>query len=238
MSSLAGRVALVTGASSGIGRAIALALAAVGIRVFLAARDPQRLEEVASRIRNAGGEAVPFEVDLLLDRSTTRLAELVRRDRPELDILVHAAGTITTKPLLEARMEDFDRQYRVNVRGPYLLTQRLLPTMVHRRGHIVFINSSAGLRARAGVSQYAATKHALKAVADSLREELRGTGVRVLSLYPGNTATPMQVALHAERGRPFTATRYLEPADLASLIVATLTLDSAEVKDIDLRPLE
>jgi NAD(P)-dependent dehydrogenase (short-subunit alcohol dehydrogenase family) len=153
-------------------------------------------------------------------------------------MLIHAAGLIVRRPFMEARIEDFDRQYAINVRGAYLLTQQMLPALLESRGHIVFVNSSAGLRARAGVSQYAATKHALKAVADSLREELGGSGVRVLSLYPGNTATPMQAALHEERGTEYDPEQCLDPCDIAALVVTTLTLGSAEVKDIDLRPLE
>jgi NAD(P)-dependent dehydrogenase (short-subunit alcohol dehydrogenase family) len=235
---LTGRVALVTGASGQFGRAMAMALGSVGARVLLAAPDPQQLEEVAGTIRTRAGAAEAFEVDFLFDRAITRLAELVRRHHPNLDVLIHAANTVTTRPLLEARMEDFDRQYRVNVRGPYLLTQRLLPLLIETRGHIVFVNSSAAFRASAGLSQYAATQHALKAVADSLREELRGRGVRVLSIYPGDALPAMRGMTGVGADAPYGRGRYLDPADLAALVVSTLTLGSAEVKEIEVRPVE
>jgi NADP-dependent 3-hydroxy acid dehydrogenase YdfG len=131
-----------------------------------------------------------------------------------------------------------DRQYRINVRAPYMLTQALLPMLKSRRGQIVFINSSAGLNARANVSQYAATKHALKAVADSLREEINAEGLRVLSVYPGRTATPMQADVHTMEGRAYRPDRLMQPEDVAAVVINALSLpSSAEVTDIHVRPL-
>jgi len=124
------------------------------------------------------------------------------------------------------------------VRGPYLLTQCLLPLLRRRPGQVVFINSSAGLTARANVGQYAATKHALKAVADSLRDEVNRDGVRVLSVFPGRTATPTQEALHRLEGRPYRPERLLQPADVAAVVVHALGLPrTAEVTEIKIRPL-
>ena len=109
-------------------------------------------------------------------------------------------GAIEDRPLETMRV---DQHYQTNLRGPYLLTQALLPLLKLRRGQIVFMNSSAGLDARANVAQYAASKHALKAIADSLREEINRDGIRVLSVFPGRTATPMQQQLHVLEGRPY-----------------------------------
>ena len=230
------QVALVTGASSGIGCAIALALAAAGARVCVIARSKERLESVTNEVRDCGTVATAYQVDLCIQDEVDRLASAILREHAGVDILVHSAGTISLNPVETAKIDDLDRQYQTNLRGPYLLTQRLLPSLVARGGQIVFVNSSAGLRARAGVSQYAATKHALKAVADSLREELHDRGVRVLSVFPGNTATPMQSALCREAGRPYAPEECLDPNDIATLIVTTLGLHSAEVKEIDLTP--
>jgi short-subunit dehydrogenase len=228
-------VAVVTGASSGIGRALAIQMAASGVHVYLVARNRSRLEEVACAIRRRGGRATPCETDLADADDVDRLATAIRRDPGEIHVLIHSAGIITTGPIATACVADFDRQYHVNVRAPYLLTQRLLPSM-RSGGHIVFINSSAGLKARAGVAQYAATKHALKAVADSLREELRDRRINVLSVFPGRTATPMQRALQLGAGGSYDPSLYLDPDDLATLVVTTISLGSASVKEIDLRP--
>jgi NAD(P)-dependent dehydrogenase (short-subunit alcohol dehydrogenase family) len=138
-----------------------------------------------------------------------------------------------------ASIEDLDLQFAVNVRGPYLLTQRLLPLLAVPGGQIVFINSSVGLAARqAQLGQYSATKHALKAITDSLREELNPKGIRVLSVYLGRTATPMQEAIFREEGKPYHPELLLQPEDVASVVVHALTLPStAEVTDISMRPM-
>ena len=107
-----------------------------------------------------------------------------------------------------------------------------------RQGQIVFINSSVGLGAKANVGQYAATKHALKAIADSLREEVNGDGVRVLSVFVGRTATRMQEAIHGMEGRAYRPERLMRPEDVATVVINVLSLPrSAEVTDIVMRPL-
>jgi NAD(P)-dependent dehydrogenase (short-subunit alcohol dehydrogenase family) len=132
---------------------------------------------------------------------------------------------------------DFDGQYRTNVRAPYVLTQALLPMLRSRQGQIVFINSSVGLNARAGVGQYAATKHALKALADSLREEVNAASVRVLSVFLGRTASPMQAGIHAAEGKAYHPERLLQPQDVAAVVLNALSLPrTAEVTDISIRP--
>ena len=107
-----------------------------------------------------------------------------------------------------------------------------------RQGQIVFINSSLALTARANVAQYAATKHALKAIADSLREEVNPKGMRVMSVFLGRTASPMQAAVHAMENRPYDPNRLLQPEDVASLVLYLLSLPrTAEITDITIRPL-
>ena len=132
----------------------------------------------------------------------------------------------------------FDAQYRTNVRAPFVLTQRLLPQLKAAQGQVVFVNSSAGRTARAGVAQYAATQHALKAVADSLREEVNADGVRVLNLFVGRTATRMQAELHALEGKAYEPGALIQPGDVAALALQALTMPrSVEVTDITLRPM-
>jgi len=138
-----------------------------------------------------------------------------------------------------ARMADLDLQYATNVRVPYAVTQRLLPLLMASRGQVVFINSSVGLTAkRADVGQYAATKHALKAIADSLREEVNPKGIRVLTVYLGRTATPMQEAICRQEGRVYRPDTLLQPEDVASVVLQALMLPAtAEVTDISIRPM-
>jgi NAD(P)-dependent dehydrogenase (short-subunit alcohol dehydrogenase family) len=145
-------------------------------------------------------------VDLVDDDQLRRLGEVVAAEGG-VDIVVHAAAVIKLAPFRDANVQDLDWQYRVNVRAPFVLMQALLPAL-SSRGQVVFLNSSAGRVARAGVGQYAATKHALKALADSLRAELRPTGRRVLNVFLGRTATPMQEAVHRMEKRSYDSARY------------------------------
>jgi NAD(P)-dependent dehydrogenase (short-subunit alcohol dehydrogenase family) len=141
-------------------------------------------------------------------------------------------------PIEEAPVEDFDRQYRTNVRGPYVLTQALLPMFRGSRGEVVFVNSSIVLNARAGTGQYAATKLALKAIADSLRAEVNADGRRVLSVFLGRTATPMQETIHDREGRDYHPDRLLQPEDVAAVVLSAVSLPrTAEVTDINIRPM-
>jgi NADP-dependent 3-hydroxy acid dehydrogenase YdfG len=138
-----------------------------------------------------------------------------------------------------ARIEDLDVQYSVNVRAPYMLTQHLLPLLTAAQGQIVFVNSTVGLMAkRPEVGQYGATKHALRAVADSLREEVNANGIRVLSVYLGRTATPLQETIHRLEGREYHPEALLQPDDVAAVVLQALFLPpTAEVTDISIRPM-
>jgi short-subunit dehydrogenase len=238
MSALTGRVAVVTGASRGIGAAIALALAASGARLCLVGRDEEALLEVAKSARGGEGEHRCYVADLADDADVERLAATLGKDLDAVDVLVHAAGILHRAAFEEASPEQFDAQYRVNVRAPFVITQRLLPLLKSGQGQVVFVNSSAGLAAHANVAQYAATKHALKAVADGLREEVNPEGVRVLSLFVGRTATRMQAELHALEGRAYDPAALIQPEDVATLTLQLLaTPRSVEVTDISLRPM-
>jgi NADP-dependent 3-hydroxy acid dehydrogenase YdfG len=231
------KTALVTGASSGVGRAIALELAALGVAVLLVARTPQKLEAVAEEIRRANGQANVFVADLTDDASLNDIGSKLKGEIMRLDFLIHSAALFQRAPVATASVADFDALYRCNVRAPFLLTQMLLPQTIASRGAIAFINSTAGERALANVSQYAATKHALKAIADSLRLENAIHGVRVLSVMLGRTATPMQEEVARLEGVPYEPSRFLQPQDVARAVVNALTLPAgAEVTDLHLRP--
>ncbi len=236
---LAGSVAAVTGASCGIGRAIAVALARKGARLCVIGRDSTRLAETVAQM-GPGSQATSLQIDLTVDSQIELLRQYLERETGGLDILIHSAGVIHPSLMEQARIEDLDLQYAVNVRAPYVLTQMLLPLLTTARGQIVFLNSSTGLSAkRAEVGQYAASKHALKAIADSLREEVNQKGIRVLTVFLGRTATPMQEALYRKEGRVFHPEVLLQPQDIASVVVHALMLPAtAEVTDIAMRPMQ
>jgi short-subunit dehydrogenase len=236
MLAFSNQTAVVTGASSGIGKAIALALAAQGAALCLVARKRETLEAIAEPARATAPRVLTYQADLIVDENIRDLSTRLQRDCPSIDLLVHGAGLISTGPLESASVEDLDRQYRINVRAPYYLTQALLPILRTHHGQIVFINSLVGINAKAGSSQYSATKHALKALADSLRQEVNSHGVRVLSVFLGRTASPMQAAVHRMEGRVYRPELLVQPDDVASVVLNALSLSrTAEVTDITIR---
>jgi NADP-dependent 3-hydroxy acid dehydrogenase YdfG len=236
-SQLQDNTCVVTGASSGIGRATAVALASAGATVCAVARRRNELEATADRASGAGRFAL-YEADLVVDAQVAGLARALLARGSGVDVLVHSAGTISLGDLETASVRDLDRQYAANVRAPYLLTQALLPALRANGGQIVFINSTVGLTARANVSQFAATQHALKAIADSLREEINPHGVRVVSIYTGRTATPRQAKIHAIEEKPYAPERLMQPEDVASVVLNALTMPrTTELTDVKVRPM-
>ncbi|WP_319405999.1 SDR family oxidoreductase [uncultured Desulfosarcina sp.] len=237
MSELKNKIAVVTGASSGIGKAIALGLAKKGVATFLLGRNLKALQQVAEIARQTSARSQFFAVDLASVQEIRKIADSLKKEAACIDILIHSAGIIAFGPHESASLEDFDRQFQINVRAPYALTQCLLPLVKDCRGQVVFINSSAGLNAGAKVGQYAATKFALKAIADSFRLEINSDGVRVLSVYPGRTASPMQAAIFKMEGREYHPELLMQPEDVADVILNALTIPrSAEVTEISVRP--
>jgi short-subunit dehydrogenase len=237
MKLLSGRLAVITGASSGIGRATALALAFNGATVCLVSRHLPALEKVAA-------EAGPdnccrcYQADLAQEADVDRLGVELERDCPHIDIMIHNAGAISLGDLAKQSAEDFDQQYRVNVRAPFALTQHLLPKLKAREGQIVFVNSTAALKPGLKAGQYAATKASLRAFADSLRDEVNGDGVRVLSVFVGRTATPMQAAVHQFERKRYRPDVLMQPEDVASVMLSALTLArTAEITEIVVRPM-
>ena len=238
MHTLTDRVAVITGASSGIGRAIALALADKGAQVCIVGRNQETLRAVARCAGKSFENFHMFKSDLDKDDDIKNLVTNLQNEFSGIDILIHSAGIISFGRTDHASIEDFDRQYRINVRAPYLLIQAFLPALRKRSGQIVFINSSAGLTAKAGLGQYAATKYALKAVADSLREEVNEEGIRIVSIYPGRTASPMQAAIHAMENKVYQPGHLMQPEDVASFVIHALNLPrTAEVTDVSIRPM-
>jgi NAD(P)-dependent dehydrogenase (short-subunit alcohol dehydrogenase family) len=230
---LSGTVALVAGASGGIGRAIAFDLLGAGAEVLMLGRSMAKLIQPPPP-ENVQGRCHFVVADLTDDGAVERIAAEVSR-RGRLDVLVLSSG-------IYERSRDavvFTRQIAANLLGPYALIQQLLPLLIDAQGQLVFVNSTQGLRAAAGVGQFAATQHAMKAVADSLRDEVNTSGVRVMSIFLGRTATERQRAIFAAEGRPYPPERLIQPAEVAELVLFLLRLPrTSEVTDIVLRPMQ
>ena len=234
-----GQIAVVTGASSGIGRAIALNLAGHGAEVCLVARRRDQLELVAQEISSNGGRAHVCCTDLTQDQDIRELGAIVQNRFARADLLILCGGAIFHHPTHEATLEQFDLQYRSNVRGHYALVQALLAFLTKQQGQIVFINSSVATRpASGGMGQFVATQYALRAIADSVRAEVNADGVRVLSVYVGRTASPRIAALFEKENRPYKPELLMQPEDVATMVTHALCLArTAEVTDISMRPM-
>lgn len=230
------QVAVVTGASSGIGRALALALADAQAVLQLVGRDRARLEAVADQARGRGAEVEWAACDLAEPAQVGAFAR--RLGNRDIGILIHSAGLYERGPHEEREAGAYRRLFTANVEGPMQLTQALLPALRRARGQIVFINSTQGLNPAAGVGLFAATQHALKAMADTLRDEVNPDGIRVLTVHPGRTATPRQEAIFAAEGRTYRPERLLQPEDIAEIVLAALRLPrTAEVTNLTIRPM-
>lgn len=228
---------VITGASSGIGEAVATAIASKGGSVCLVGRNVGRLEATAEISRRTAHSVLVHSADLSAEAAIVELTQRVEREFKALDVLVHCAGVHATGSIEKTPIEQLDELYRTNLRMPVALTQALLPLLKSQQGQIVFVNSSQGLQAKSNTGLFAATQHALKAVADSLRDEVNADGVRVLSIFPGRTATPRMKALYQAEGRPYQPELLLQPEDIAQILLDSLLLPrTAEITNIQVRP--
>ena len=226
----------ITGASSGIGAATARHLSAPGRTIHLQGRDESRLAAIAADVTTAGATAVTHRIELedavAVDAAAIDLASSI----PSLDLLIHSAGMVTLASVETAEITELDRQYNVNLRAPFALTTALTPALLAARGQVIFVNSGAGQRASPGWSQYAATKFGLRALADAFRAEVADRGVRVTTVYPGRTATPMQQKVHRFEGREYQADSFMGPELVASTIVHAIEMPrSATVPEVSIR---
>jgi NADP-dependent 3-hydroxy acid dehydrogenase YdfG len=230
---LAGRNAVVTGASGGIGRAITLKLMAAGACVTAVGRDKERLKALPS---GADGSVTLQELDLTDD--TSRLAFVDELSAgPRVDLLVLSAGIHSRGEHIDTPIPTLDSLFATNVRAPYALIQKLLPMLRAGGGDIVVLNSTQGVRAAAGVGQYAATQHAVRAFTDSLRQEINRDGVKVCIIHLGRVATSLQEKIFREEGCPYAPELLVQPEDVAAVVMTVLGLpDGAEITEIHLRP--
>jgi len=247
---LNGTVALVTGASSGIGEATALALAERGAAVAVAARRAERLQALAARITDAGGTALAIEADVGSPDQARALVQRTVAELGRLDTLVNNAGVMLLGPALDAPLEEWERMISVNVQGLLYCAHAALPHLLsaaaeepRRVADMVNISSVAGRVSRNGSGVYNLTKHGVGAFSDSLRQEVTGRHVRVSLVEPGAVDTELRLQnrpeIQAQLEKRFGAVELLRAQDIADAILFTITRPwRMAVNEILIRPTE
>ncbi len=228
---LTGSLAVVTGATAGIGRATAFALGRAGARVAICARTEGNVHATVRDLKASGTDAIGMPCDVSDPACVDAFAVFVRRQRGVPRVLVNNAGIGRFKPLVELSLEDWDETMSVNVRSLFLVTRAFLPEMkAAGDGTIVNIASLAGKNGVDGGTAYCASKHAVLGFSKSLMLEVRKAGLRVVAICPGSVDTGFREA-RANRDRVLTAD------DVAHAVVATLTVsDRAMISELDIRP--
>jgi len=229
---LAGQTALVTGASRGIGLAIARKLGAMGAQLALCARDAGRLEQAEAELRQAGCRTLAVPADVTDAAAVDALVQKVIGTLGGIDILVNNAGVGVFAPLHELREEDWDRVMNTNLKGVYLCSRAVAPQMMRRHGgHIISISSLAGKNAFAKGGVGCASKWGLQGMTACMAEDLRGYGIRVSAVCPGTVAT--EFSPHAGKDPK----KMLQPEDVAHVVAMLLTqAEQSFVSEVDLRP--
>ena len=219
---------LLTGAGSGIGAGLAQRLHERGDGLLLVARSQERADELAARH--------PGAATLVADLADP--GSLAALELPDaLDSVVHAAGVVDLGPVAELSAGSWREQLDVNLLAPAELTRLALPALRRSRGTAVFVNSGSGLRVNPTWAAYGASKFGLRALADALRQEEAEHGVRVTSIYPGRTATPMQEQVHAQEGQEYDARRWIRPETVVDAILHVLDLPGdATIPDVTVSP--
>jgi NADP-dependent 3-hydroxy acid dehydrogenase YdfG len=240
---LSGKTALVTGASSGIGRGAAVALAEAGARVALVARRAGRRKDLASQIEASGGQALACPADITDEAEATRVVEDAAGHFGGLDILVNAAGMTQTGKVENADLADWRYVFELNFWAGLYMSRAAIPALKAGGGDIVNISSTAGRRpVGATFGPYAASKFALTAFTESLRAEVTLAGIRVSVIEPGATATEAHEAIKDDQVREFTRQHLqkdgaLQPEDVAAAIVFVVSLPPrVNVSQLMIRP--
>lgn len=223
MESLKGKVALVTGAGKGIGKAIAIALAKEGANIGLVARTEKSLQEVAAEIKALGVNAAYATADIGNRTEVEAAVSEIEKSLGAIDILINNAGTATFGKFLELEPEVWENQVKINVFGVYYATRAVLPSMIERKtGDIINISSTAGRSGSAVTSAYSASKFAVFGLSESLMQEVRKHNIRVTAMAPSTIVTDLANSANLITGDP---ERVMHPEDFAELIVAQLKLN-------------
>lgn len=238
LESLQGKVAVVTGASRGIGRCSAIALAKEGVNIVAVARTEAELDSLTKECMNLGVKAVSVPADITKETEVQRLKEVATKAFPHIDILVNNAGVAKYSPLLGLTIEDYDWMMNVNMRSTFLCTHAFLPEMVTRRsGTIILISSQAGFNGYPGETVYCATKFAQVGFALALDAEVREHNVKVSVIAPGSVRTTFAFGTGRTEGQPDLALM-MEAEDVADAVVfAAAQPTKSRVLVVGMRPM-
>jgi len=216
---LAGKTALVTGASAGIGRATAIALARRGANLIITARREERLRQLAAEIESIGVKAVFHAGDAAEEKTAQQAIVLALDTFGHLDILINNAGAGNYKDLIDTSAEEYDALMNANMRSGFLFSRHAAPHMIAQQsGIILFISSVAGLQGVAGESVYCATKFAQAGFAQALDAELRKHGIKVGAIFPGGVKSEFALG-HGRTEEYIRNSRMMDPAEVAEAIV-------------------
>jgi NAD(P)-dependent dehydrogenase (short-subunit alcohol dehydrogenase family) len=219
MQRLEGKIAIVTGGGSGIGRGIALALSDEGAGVVVCGRRVERIEETVHLIQAGGGRAQAIQADVAVEEDVKRLVDMVLHAFGRIDFLVNNAGLFEAGPLHELGVDVWDRVMNTNLRAPFLLIRAVLPVMRQQRsGHILNISSESGIEYYAGDAAYGVSKHALNDFGEFVQREVQDYNIRVNTICPGMVVTEM-----TENSAGLDQTKCLYPEDIADLAIWLLT---------------
>ncbi len=229
---LAGKVALITGASRGIGFAIARRLGQMGARVAICGRDQARLDQSASSLRGEGIETFAVQADVARGDQISRLVEKTQQELGPIDILVNNAGTGVFGPFHEFGEADWNTVLDTNLKSVFLLCRAIAPEMIRRqRGHIINISSLAGKNTFANGAIYCASKWGLMGLSGAMAEDLRGYGIRVSAICPGSVAT--EFPGHGAKS----PSKILQPEDVAHAVAALVTQAAGSfISEVHIRP--
>ncbi len=229
------QTAIVTGATEGIGRAIAIALGAAGYQVGVCARDAVKLQNLLADLERAGVTAAGLHCDVGDPDQVEAFVAHVTKTLGPVDVLVNNAGIGVLKPFDQLTLADWDAVMATNVRSLFLMTRAVLPEMRRRKqGAVVNISSLSGKRGFAGGTAYAASKHAVMGFSESLMLEVRPDGVRVITICPGSVDTKI---IHQQRVFESDPAKILKPEDVAAVVLGALQLPArATVSVIEVRP--
>lgn len=235
MEQLKGKTALITGAGKGLGKAVALALAAEGVHLALLSRTEKDLVDVAAAVKSIDNSLnVAYATADISDfNSVTAAIAKLKEQLGAIDILINNAGIGKFAKFMDFEISEWENIIKVNLLGAYYVIHAVLPEMLERQsGDIVNVSSSAGVRASALTSAYSASKFGLIGLSESLMQEVRKSNIRVFTMNPSTIATDLSVSLNLTDGNPESV---LQPEDFAELLVAHLKLNRrAFVKDVGL----
>lgn len=223
MESLKGKTAIITGAGKGIGKAIAIALAAEGVNLGLISRTAKDLEDLQSELKSSSVKISVSSADVSDLQSVNNATTHIKNELGSIDILINNAGIAKFGKFLDLDPAEWENQIKVNLLGVYYLTRAILPEMIQRQtGDIINISSTAGLKGSPMTSAYSASKFGVMGLTDSLMQEVRKHNIRVTALNPSTVVTDLAIKSNLLNNNE---DRVMHPEDFAELIIAHLKLN-------------